>query len=148
VRVLVIGAGGILAPAAQTLAARGDEVTGLALSADGVPEGVPALVGDASDPATFAGRSWDGAIVYLPAVGDASMRALADAVAGPIVRVAVTAAADPARGDFELREWTLQLGWDDGRWHTPAEVSEAALAVLSDGRGRLLGVVRPWSERP
>lgn len=34
------------------------------------------------------------------------------------------------------------------RWHTPAEVSAAALAVLADGTARTLGSVRPWSDRP
>lgn len=145
---LVVGAGGILAPAAAALVARGDSVTGIATSIAGIPEGVEAIAADGREPATFGGRTWDAAVVYLPAVSDASLAVLTDAVAGPVVRVAVSAAADPALGEFEVEPGALQLGWQDGRWHTPAEVSAAALEVLADGAGRVLGVVRPWGERP
>jgi hypothetical protein len=147
-RVVVVGAGGILAPAAAALAARGDEVTGVALSCSGIPGGVVSLVADAREPATFAGRRFDAGIVYLPAVTPESLAALADAVAGPVVRVATSSGADPALGDVVTAPWTLQLGWHEGRWHTPAEVSDAALEVLADGRGRVLGSVRPWEDRP
>jgi hypothetical protein len=46
----------------------------------------------------------------------------------------------------------LLLGWtaDSGvaRWHTPTEISAAALEVLGHGRPAILGTVRPWSARP
>jgi hypothetical protein len=49
----------------------------------------------------------------------------------------------------------LQLGWADGargsRWHTPGEVSAAAMGALEvpwRPRTVLLGSVRPWSARP
>jgi hypothetical protein len=50
----------------------------------------------------------------------------------------------------------LLLGWthagEDGaaRWHTPAEISRAALAArgAADGSERILGVLRPWGDRP
>jgi hypothetical protein len=46
----------------------------------------------------------------------------------------------------------LLLGWtaDSGvpRWHTPSEISAAALEVLVHGRPAVLGTVRPWHTRP
>ena len=66
--------------------------------------------------------------------------------------VRVSAAVDPALGDPYMPDDVLQLGWFDEdagpRWHTPTEVSAAALAVLDDGVGRTLGSVRPWDRRP
>ena len=68
--------------------------------------------------------------------------------------------AGTAPGDLRL----LLLGWRAAtaasatpgadavvgitRWHTPAEISAAALACLADPAPALLGVVRPWSARP
>lgn len=151
-RVVVVGAGGILAPAAAALAARGDEVTGIALSRAGIPAGVVPLAVDAREAAAFDGAAWDAGIVYLPAVTEPSLAALASAVAGRLVRVEVSAAADPVHGEPHPQPDVLLLGWadDDGasRWHTPAEVSSAAVAVLDDGAGRILGAVRPWDARP
>lgn len=151
--VLVVGAGGILAPAARALAERGHDVTGVALSPDGIPDGVERLVGDAHDPALVATGRWDAAVAYLPAVGPRALAALDRVVDGPVVRVEVSAAADPVHGDEPvLPPLTLLLGWNaDGasaRWHTPSEVSAAAVAVLDDGQSRILGAVRPWSDRP
>lgn len=154
-RVLVVGATGILAPAAAALAARGDEVTGVARSAAGMPDGVQALTVDARAADAFGTGRWQAALVYAPAVSDGSLEALRRVVDGRVVVVRVSAAADPARGEFALEPEVLQLGWavDEGapsstRWHTPDEVSRAALAVLADGRGRVLGAVRPWPSRP
>ena len=43
----------------------------------------------------------------------------------------------------------LVLGWRGARWHTPAEVSAAALALaLGAGHEATLGAVRPWAARP
>ncbi|MEU9635839.1 hypothetical protein AB0D80_15910 [Streptomyces tendae] len=75
-----------------------------------------------------------------------------------------------ARGDGAALAWTparlpaaarpvpgcrlLVLGWrtepEGPRWHTPEEISEAALRVLDadPARDAVLGRVRPWSSRP
>ncbi len=46
----------------------------------------------------------------------------------------------------------LVLGWHAGptsnRWHTPWEVSDAAVRVLDEGRDAVLGVLQPWDQRP
>ena len=47
----------------------------------------------------------------------------------------------------------LTLGWthepDGARWHTPEEVSRAALAALERGASETTrGTLRPWSEYP
>lgn len=154
--VLVVGAGGILAPAATSLVAGGADVTGIGRSR-AMPEGVHALFVDATDAAALrtalGDRRFDEALVYGRTVTDASMRALRERVASRVAFVRTSAGADPANGDLDVPDDVLQLGWHeqpDGttRWHTPVEVSELALAVLGDGRPRILGVVRPWSARP
>ena len=151
--VLVIGTSGILGPAAAALAGRGDAVLGVSRGGRAVPPGVESLVTDAADRASLVGalegRRWDDAVVYAPAVSDASSAELHGRTPGRFVLVRVTAAADPARGPLDIPDDTVQLGWAAGRrWHTPDEVSAAALATLDDGRPRLLGAVRPWSDRP
>lgn len=150
-RVLVVGATGILCPAAASLVARGDAVTGVSRTSDGEPDGVQPLLGDAHDPGLFDG-SWDSAVVYAPAVSDESLAAIRSRVDGRVVLVRVSAAVDPALGDPHVPGDVLQLGWFDedagARWHTPTEVSAAVLAVLDDGVGRTLGSVRPWDRRP
>jgi hypothetical protein len=157
-RVLVVGATGILRPAVVALAARGDDVTGVSRGVAGIPDGVRALAVDARDrdalAATLGGRHWDRAIVYRNAVRAESLPEIELRVEGRLVLVRTSGAADPARGDEPLeRPNVLQLGWtDDGsggtRWHTREEISEAALAVFDDGEYRMLGVVRPWRDRP
>ena len=155
-RTLVIGASGILAPAAAALVRAGDAVTGVGRTRP-VPEGVETLHLDArSAPAlayAIADRHFDRALVYAPAVTADSLSALAGAVSGRTVLIRTSASADPARGELVLPEDTLQLGWTDTesggvRWHSPEQVSDAALAVLSDGRARVLGRVRPWGDKP
>lgn len=157
--VLVIGATGIHAPAAAALVARGDTVFGVARCVDGMPEGVEPIVADAMDPRSLSlSKGVDSALVYAPAVSDESLAALREHVTGRVVLVRVSAAADPSLGPLEVPADVLQLGWFDGepdapastrsRWHTPAEVSAAALEVLADGVGRVLGAVRPWEHKP
>jgi hypothetical protein len=153
--ILIIGASGILAPAAQRLTEQGHRVTGVARRHP-VPPGVEAMHVDGSDSGALAAaigdRRWSAAVVYEPAVSEASMRVVVDAVAGPVVRVRTSAGADPALGELQVPTHTLQLGWRDDesgtRWHRPDEISEAALQVLADGAPCILGVVRPWSRRP
>lgn len=150
---LIVGASGILAPAAATLVARGAEVTGISLTR-AMPRGVDALHVDGRSTdalrAALGDRRWMQAIVYLPAVSEESQAVIADAVDGRVVQVRTSAAADPARGELRLDDDVLQLGWTPPpvRWHTPAEVSDAALRVLETGVGEVLGVVRPWTDRP
>ncbi len=153
--VLIVGASGIFAPAAVTLLSRGVPVTGVGRSRP-MPDGVEALRVDATDASALASalgaRRWTDAVVYAPAVSDASLALLGAAVDARTVVVRTSADADPARGEAEIPDDTLQLGWTGDsaspRWHSPTEVSDAALAVLDDGIGRTLGCVRPWAERP
>lgn len=151
-RILVVGASGILAPAAADLIGRGHAVTGIARSGEGIPVGVESVLGDARDPATFEGLDVDRALVYRPATTEEALAVLRARARGSVVVVEVSAAADPARGPLELAPDTLLLGWEPGeagaRWHSPAEVSRAALEVFDDGRSRVLGAVRPWTDRP
>lgn len=154
--VLIVGASGILAPAASALVELGDAVTGIGRRR-AMPAGVNGLHVDARDlpaldPALGAAR-WTAAIVYEPAVTALSLPRIQAAIDGRVVLVRTSAAADPAHGDeLALAPGILLLGWvDDGastRWHTPREVSDAALEVLADGTPRILGTVRPWEHRP
>lgn len=163
--VLVVGASGILAPAAAQLAAAdgGAPVTGVGRVRP-MPSGVEAIAVDARDAEALrralGARRWGRAVVYAPAVTDASLPVLRAAVDGPVVLVRTSAVAAPSPDAPEAPApepgpWTLQLGWATGaggaggaRWHSPEEISEAALAVLRDGAGRTLGAVRPWADRP
>lgn len=160
--VLVVGASGILAPAAAKLATTdgGAPVTGIGRVRP-MPSGVEVVAVDARDAAALrralGARRWARAVVYAPAVTDASLPVLRAAVDGPVVLVRTSAEATPPPEEPEAPApepgpWTLQLGWATGaggaRWHTPEEISDAALAVLRDGAGRTLGAVRPWADRP
>ena len=148
-RVLVVGASGILAPAAATLHARGDHVIGVARSGDGMPPGVEVALVDATVGPLPTG--WDAALVYAPAVSAPTLDLLR--AAGRVVLVRGSRYADPALGELVVPPDTLQLGWHvaadgDVRWHTPTEVSVAAMEVLDSGDGAVLGSVRPWDHRP
>ena len=148
--VLVIGSTGIFAPAAAALRARGDHVIGVSLHGAGDSIGVDAR-DRGSLTAALEGHTWDDALVYGPAVSVQSLGFVRGATPGRCVHVRTTGAADPALGVLTVPDDTLQLGWKDAgayRWHTPAEVSSAALDVLADGRARTLGLVRPWEGRP
>jgi hypothetical protein len=155
-RTLVIGASGILAPLAAALAEAGDEVTGVARTRS-APSGVATVLVDAASPgalrSALGAGGWDRAVVYAPAVSVESSAVIDALVSGRTVVVRTSSAADPARGPLRIPDETLQLGWtsapDGGtRWHSPDEVSTAARLVLEDGRGRVLGRVRPWDGRP
>jgi len=156
-RVLVVGATGILRPAVGALADRGDDVTGVSRGVAGIPDGVRALAVDARDrgalAATLGGRAWDRAIVYRNVVRAETLPEIELRVEGRLVLIRTSGAADPSKGEPDERPNVLQLGWAaDGaggtRWHTPDEISAAAIAVLDDGEFRMLGVVRPWRDRP
>lgn len=148
--VLVIGATGILRPAASLLSSGGDQIVGVSRTGGGGSVAV-----DARDATTLAaaldGTTWDDALVYGPAVSDASLGYVRAATRGRCVLVRTSAAADPALGILIVPRDTLQLGWRVGAdplWHSPEEVSALALDVLADGEPRTLGAVRPWSDRP
>ena len=146
-RILVVGATGILAPVVPRLTVRGDAVTGVARSA-----GADIRV-DAADAfalsAALGSTRWDAAIVYMPATSPTSLRIIDQAV-GSVVRLLTSDAAAPGRPDPLASASVLLLGWtaDGHHWHTPEEVSDAAIAVLDSGESAMLGVVRPWSDRP
>lgn len=156
VRTLVVGASGILAPLAAALVAEGDDVTGVARTRP-APDGARTILLDATSAAAVAEAigtaRWDRAAVYAPAVSPESLLTLTRALDGRVVLVRTSSAADPVHGEPAIPPDVLQLGWTTGpdgetRWHTPEEVSAAALQVLGDGLGRVLGRIRPWEERP
>lgn len=152
--VLVVGASGILAPAAATLVAQGITVTGVGRSRS-MPAGVEALYVDATDAEAFCaalgGRRWSAAVGYGPAVSQDTIDMLA-ASADRVVLVRTTEAAGVGRSETTMADLVLQLGWavdvDSARWHTPEEISLAVLEVLADGQSRTLGEVQPWENRP
>lgn len=121
-----------------------------------------------------------GALLYCPLATASTVSTLAGAVppGRPVVLVLTSAHAAPGpaetlEGDGMAQEavpWNparlpstarptpgcrlLVLGWrvaaDGAPWHTPEEISEAALRVLDadPARDAVLGRVRPWSSRP
>lgn len=151
---LVVGAAGILAPVAATLLARGVTVTGVG-RASAMAAGVSPVYVDATDEMALVealgGSRWDVAVVYEPTTSPASLAVLRRHVRR-LVLVCTSAAADPdvVGVDVVVAADTLLLGWraDGGGWHEPAEIAAAALDVLDRGAGLVLGVVRPWSDRP
>ncbi|EGJ73051.1 hypothetical protein STTU_0262 [Streptomyces sp. Tu6071] len=169
----------MLRPSVRALVARGTAVTAVArdgralakLAAECGPL-VRALAADAGAPG-FAralrdagGRGgFTGALVYTPALPVPRAK---DLLGGTRVLILPSAWAAPdAAGPSGASAWTpddlpaetagsrrLVLGWHAAagasRWHTPEEISAAALALL-DAPARtdaVLGAVRPWSARP
>ncbi|MET4780572.1 hypothetical protein [Glaciihabitans sp. UYNi722] len=155
-RVLVVGATGILRPTAERLVAAGHDVTGVARSISNMPLDAHAIAVDAQDPgalgAALGDRRWDSAVVYSPATSPESLELLRDAVRGTFVTVVTSAAAASGLGNRPLRPGELVLGWypspSGARWHTAREVSDAALQVLATNKSRVLGVLSPWGDRP
>jgi hypothetical protein len=103
------------------------------------------------------------ALVYVSDAPEAALDALAPHVRSRLILVLTSRFAAPDRpkgraaypvpgGVSPDRLAYLLLGWhvgpDGSRWHTPEEVSAAALTVLRSGGDARLGVVRPWGERP
>uniref|UniRef100_A0AAU2VKA4 Uncharacterized protein n=1 Tax=Streptomyces sp. NBC_00008 TaxID=2903610 RepID=A0AAU2VKA4_9ACTN len=116
-----------------------------------------------------------GAVVYAPSGTPAAIEALTRdlVVSGPVVLLLTSEWAAPeafAGQAGQPAPWTpdslpasscpardrrrLVLGWhrDAGgaRWHTPQEISAAALDLLDAPaeQDSVLGTVRPWEERP
>jgi len=164
----VVGGTGILRPAAAALARTGVAVTVAARGARAAaPAGTHPAAADVRDPvglaaaldAAIAARGPLGlALVYAPAAPAAAQAALAARVPGLLVHVLTSEWAAPGRDRTARDAWAaagpgatkrLVLGWRGARWHTPAEVSAAALALaLGAGHEATLGAVRPWAARP
>ncbi|MFC8226373.1 hypothetical protein [Streptomyces sp. NPDC057287] len=113
-----------------------------------------------------------GALLYCPLATPSTVRALTAAVPPdrPVVLLLTSAHAAPDSGAADGLPWSparlppaarptpgcrlLVLGWrtepDGARWHTPEEISGAALRVLdaAPAGDAVLGCVRPWSSRP
>jgi hypothetical protein len=120
----------------------------------------------------LASGRWAAAVAYGPAMSDDGWADLSAAVEGPVVHLLTSGVAapesadrggghsaaggatfDPNRlGPLPPHSVRLVLGWTtDGRWHTPSEVSAAAVATLANGSigaTSVLGQLRPWSARP
>lgn len=132
------------------------------------------LAADFADPALaeLLGRAeqnlgrFTGALLYCPGASPWALQTLYEATAGPsTVRLLTSAWAEPpADRPTALPRRppgnpkgvrTLLLGWyapqdGDTRWHTPQELSDAALELF-DAPGvetQTLGSVRPWTDRP
>lgn len=169
---LVVGGTGILRPAAETLAERGWPVTVLARGATdegprrfaaAVDAGDAPALGAALDEAISARGPFGLALVYAPFAPAASMEAIAVRVPGRLIYVLTSEWGAPD-ADRDARDaWApdgaadltqrITLGWtyegNGARWHTPEEVSRAALDALEGGAPETtLGTLRLWSECP
>ncbi|QKW17768.1 hypothetical protein HUT16_00670 [Kitasatospora sp. NA04385] len=167
----MVGATGVLRPAATALVRRGHRVSALArrpgpladlarecgdalrpLAADVADPGLP----EALDAARRAAGPFTGARLYRPDAPAGAVARLLRAVGagGPAVLLLTSAWAAPDAGQppFPAAR-RLLLGWAAGpggpRWHTPEEISAGALARFDGPPGdAVLGAVRPWPERP
>jgi NAD(P)-dependent dehydrogenase (short-subunit alcohol dehydrogenase family) len=167
--VLVTGATGILRPAVDVLAARGNRVHALARGAAALAShrNVVPVVADFKHPESVRRaldrlKRMDAAVLYLPGAGDEITRLIAAAVDGPVVELFTSRWGEPSNGedapsiaavDLPSVGVALLLGWtydpDGGvRWHTAAEISKAALEALDTRRPAQLGTLRPWRDRP
>ncbi len=162
--VLVVGGTGILSPAVRVLVDRGARVSVVSRSGHGVPAGADAVVADVTRVAALAAaldlaigeRGPLGlALAYQPFAPAGAWAALAARVDGPLVALLTSGHAAPrdapapplpagAVAGAEVRH--LLLGWHPpgaglpARWHTPEEISAAALGVAgvaggNDGNG-------------
>ena len=166
----MIGGTRILRPLVLALAARGEDVTVVARTQTALDElrreargEVRALRCDYGDSLGFVALlerelPFAVAVAYMPGAPAASVRAVA-ASAEQIVHVLPSAFARPGIAGDELeaaapaargRTAQLLLGWtQQRRWHTPDQISVAALDLLDSGRPEgVLGLTRPWDDRP
>ncbi|HEX4812264.1 MAG TPA: hypothetical protein VFV66_05875 [Nonomuraea sp.] len=100
------------------------------------------------------------ALVYQPFAPPEAWDTLVPRVNDLLVAVLVSAYAAEDAPSPPLRDGRhgrllvryLLLGWhrdaDGVRWHTPEEVSAAAVGVADRRFSAVLGAVRPWTERP
>ncbi len=101
------------------------------------------------------------AIVYAPASSPDVMLELTSSWDIPVVEVLTSATGAPRDGqDWSLSDLApvgakrrrLVLGWQvtatGSAWHSPEQISRAALNALWRPGDHLLGVLAPWSKRP
>ncbi|RKS72490.1 hypothetical protein CLV35_2734 [Motilibacter peucedani] len=162
-RILVVGATRVLRPAVLRLADDGWRVVAVARTGDELERladerrgSIAPLAADRTRTKELRARltsagTLDAALVYAPGAPAALLAVLRRAVSGPVVQLLTSAAAAPdgLMPAAPAQPWhQVVLGWRDGRWHTPEEVSAAALTALAEERDVVLGAVRPWAERP
>lgn len=169
-RVLVVGATGVLRPAVEHLLGDGWTVLAAARGAArlaGLSARVLPVPLDVTEPGSvsvaLAQHRVDAAVLYVPMAPDAVRHLLARYLAdvpGPVVEILTSrwaATTDAAESPPDMHTLTpaplgtpVLLGWvgAERRWHTPAEISAAALHAFRSGQPAILGVVRPWSGRP
>lgn len=150
--VLVVGASGVLRPATEILRDRGRVVVGVGRGVHPMPSGVAEVAVDARDAGALrdaiAPLRWVDALVYSGATSEGSLAVLQERTPGRTVHVR-TLTDVGSGGRYALSRLQLGRTGDDARpWHSPQEISAAALAVLDDGVDRVLGIVdarRPGS---
>jgi hypothetical protein len=102
--------------------------------------------------AALAPFTFDQALLYCPTAPVRAVAAMRAAVTGRVVHLLTSAAVTPPSTIEDLPDdgsVHVVLGWTaDRRWHTPDELSAAALDALRTGADAVLGKVRPWSDRP
>ena len=130
----------------------------VALAHDASSPDLPAALADLT---SGGGLEYETALVYSPATTSGVVAALSELCRGTVVEILTSDSARPSTGrawsladvaDPSLRRRRLVLGWrrdgDSSSWHSPAEVSAAALETMTRPGDRLLGVVSPWDDRP
>lgn len=161
----------MLRPAVAQLVGAGQAVIGvartrshlMALAAESGDVFIP-IAADYTDPESLA-VALEGApcpqsgLIYAPNATDATLQVFRKFVDGPVVEILTSRVAgehpdqpfDPTTlpaapgGDWHR----LVLGWKTGRtWHSPSEISDAALRVLRTGVSEQLGLLRPCADRP
>jgi hypothetical protein len=102
-------------------------------------------------------------VIYAPDAPATALDAMARAVTGRLVVILTSRYGAPdrpagrqgypapfVRDDLQVN--FLLLGWHgaagSARWHSPAEISAAALEALIHGHDATLGSTHPWEDRP
>jgi hypothetical protein len=191
-RVLLVGGTGILAPALRALIADGTPTVVVGRDGERVEAAAGGSLGPLVQPCIVDvtdARAWAAAVegvaaaggvtdavAYMPFAGADAWTALAGVVGRTLVPVLPSGAADPGGASIPVPAaarsaasvHVLLLGWHGRgrgrtRWHTPEEVSAAALRALAGSGQRVaaaelgvtgvdavytLGSLRPWSDRP
>ncbi len=165
----------MLAPAVDLLLGSGKQVVVVArgpAAADGGSGLLTAVSLDWQDPGAVDARltqltrdrPLDAAIVYCPTAPTEVRDRFVAAVQGRVVLLLTSAAAQPPAPGADsvdladlppypaVRVRRLLLGRQPApqgaRWHTPQEISQAAVEVLRTGHESTLGTIRPWAGRP
>ena len=172
--VLVIGATGILLPAVLSLSAAGLDVVAVGrddrkLAPLAAATSVVTINGDLHDASALEATLRNariepaGAIIYSADASATELRKIGALVNGPRLYVLASQFGAPPGDDQQgvvdsealdqtLHGCVLILGWaatpSGPRWHSPDEVSSAALEHFRARSSGTLGTVRPWSQRP